>query len=142
MKNFATVSLLAALGGLILAPAPARAHDKTLAAIGGFIGGVIVGSSIEHSRPGPQYCGPDYDRGPRVAVSYGAPRHGYWRVVTIKTWVPARWVVFHDYGHKVRRYEPGYFRYRTERVWVDSFDRRDGRWNDRGDDHRRDGRRY
>jgi len=45
--------------------------------------------------------------------------HGYWKEVTVKTWVPARWVVSHDRrGREFRTLENGYFTYRTDRVWV------------------------
>ena len=45
---------------------------------------------------------------------------GYWREVVVKTWVPARWVLSHGHhGRPVRAYQPGYFTFNTERVWVD-----------------------
>jgi hypothetical protein len=41
----------------------------------------------------------------------------------VKTWVPERWVVSRDrWGRPVRHCEPGYFTYRTERVWVEGRD--------------------
>lgn len=46
MNKTATVSLLAA-SALLFAPKPAVAGDKELAAIGGFIGGLIIGSQID-----------------------------------------------------------------------------------------------
>ena len=48
-----------------------------------------------------------------------APR-GYWEEVVVKTWVPERVVFSRDrWGRSVRVCEPGYFAYRTDRVWVD-----------------------
>jgi hypothetical protein len=45
---------------------------------------------------------------------------GYWREISVRTWVPARWVVSCDRrGREIRRFEDGYFTYRTDRVWVD-----------------------
>jgi hypothetical protein len=45
---------------------------------------------------------------------------GYWKEVVVKTWVPERWVSSRDrWGRHVRVCEPGYFTYRTDRVWVD-----------------------
>lgn len=67
-----------------------------------------------------------------VAPAYGVPmapviiehRHeeprGYWKEIVVKTWVPARWVVSYvSHGRELRRYEPGYFAYNTDRVWID-----------------------
>lgn len=54
---------------------------------------------------------------PRVVV---APSRGYWEEVVVKTWVPERWVTGQDrWGRHVRVCEPGYFTYRTDRVWVE-----------------------
>jgi hypothetical protein len=60
-----------------------------------------------------------YDRGydSRDRRDHG-PR-GYWKEITVKTWVPARWVVSRDRrGREFRTMEKGYFTYRTDRVWV------------------------
>lgn len=48
MNKTATVSLLAA-SALLFAPKPAAAGDKELAAIGGFIGGLIIGSQLDRN---------------------------------------------------------------------------------------------
>lgn len=59
----------------------------------------------------PVYRAPDYCPPP-------APR-GYWKDVSVKVWVPAEWVVSRDRrGCEVRSLRPGYFTYRTDRVWV------------------------
>jgi len=72
-------------------------------------------------RPAPPVA---YVPAPVVVV---APR-GYWKDVQVQTWVPERWVVrTNRWGRSERYCEPGYYAYRTERVWVDG--RRD---NDRG----------
>src|SRR5690349_16355710 len=66
--------------------------------------------------------------GPPPAVAYTPPTvvyaparsHGYWKDVSVKTWVPERWVTSRDrWGRPVRVCEPGYYTYRTDRVWVD-----------------------
>jgi len=75
---------------------------------------------------------PVYAPAPRVVVApaanyyapavpvYNEPARGYWKDVTVKTWVPERWVTSRDrWGHAVRVCEPGYYTYRTDRVWVD-----------------------
>ena len=62
--------------------------------------------------PAPVVCAPP-------AVVY-APHRGYWKEVVVKTWVPERWLHTRDrWGRTVRVCEPGYYTYRTERVWVD-----------------------
>ena len=46
---------------------------------------------------------------------------GYWKEITVKTWVPERWIVTYDRrGREIRSCSPGYFTYRTDRVWVDT----------------------
>jgi hypothetical protein len=89
------------------------------------------------ARPGPVIVAPRYE--PVVVVpaapTYGygyanpaplyrevcpppAPR-GYWTEVVVKDWVPAEWVVTRGFhGREVRSLRPGYFTYRTDRVWV------------------------
>ncbi|MSU48324.1 MAG: hypothetical protein EXS37_04400 [Opitutus sp.] len=58
---------------------------------------------------------------PAPTVVYApAPVHGYWKEIVVKTWVPERWLSSHDrWGRPVRVCEPGYFAFRTDRVWVD-----------------------
>ena len=57
---------------------------------------------------------------PTVVYAPVAPR-GHWEDVTVKTWVPERWTHSRDrWGRTVRVLEPGYYTYRTERVWVET----------------------
>lgn len=102
-----TIALLAAAS---LAALPARAsHDSR----------VIISGNVHINSAAPVYHAPAYC--PPPAVHY-APARGYWKDVVVKTWVPERWVVRHDrWGRPFRACEPGYFAYRTERVWVDGF---------------------
>lgn len=68
----------------------------------------------------PRYAPPAPSYYPAPARSY-SPVRGHWEDVTVKTWVPERWVMGRDrWGRHVRVLEKGYFTYRTERVWVDS----------------------
>ncbi len=82
------------------------------------------------ARPGPVIVAPRCDA-PVVVVpaapAYGYGRemrpapapHGFWKDVSVKVWVPAEWVVTRGHhGREVRTLRPGYFTYRTERVWV------------------------
>jgi hypothetical protein len=116
MKTKITALALLSVAALSFAPKPAHAGDKELAAIGGFIGGVIVGSVLNKGHTD-VYCPP----APPVVVVHHDRRHGhgYWHENRVKVWVPARWVYERDRrGHSVKRYVAGYYDYRTERVWV------------------------
>ena len=67
---------------------------------------------VRDDRGGPSYGYSDRSR-------REAPR-GYWRDVTVKTWIPERWVMTRNrWGRAVRIFEPGYFTCSTTRVWVD-----------------------
>lgn len=120
------------------APKTAQANDAG-AAIGGFIGGVIVGSVIAD-----QHRGPDavvIEAGYRDYGPHHGPR-GYWRNVHTRVWVPGFWTMDRDrWGRPFRRYVEGHYELRRDRVWVsyndhghgrydrhDRYDRRDRRW--------------
>lgn len=116
-------------------PKTAQANDAG-AAIGGFIGGVIVGSVIAD-----QHRGPD-----AVVVEAGyrdyGPR-GYWRDVHTRVWVPGFWTMGRDHwGRPYRHYVEGHYELRRDRVWVSHNDygrRRYDRYDrhDRHDPHDR-----
>ncbi len=81
--------------------------------------------------PAPVYVAP--------APIYYAPPQGCWELVTTKVWVPARWVEIRDqWGCHQRVLEPGYFSYRTERVWVDGRGYRSDRGYGYDDGYRSD----
>ena len=118
-----------------LAPQPALAGDRGLAALGGFVGGVLVGSAISSNHYD------NYATAPAVVVNdrgYFADRcddfgnrfddrvnSGYWKVVSVRIWVPGYWVVERDRsGRSFRHYSAGHNEYRTDRRWV-AHDRRD-----------------
>lgn len=146
MNKLATLSLLAA-GALAFTPQSAVAGDKTVAAIGGFIGGLIVGSQVNsHSSHTTviydDHCPPP---GPVVIVSNGP---GYWIERPVQVWVAPTWIITYDpWNRPIRRYVAGHHTTRMEKVWVNHTrptrhiarhdDRRPGR-NDRYD--RRDRR--
>ena len=133
MKTKLTAIALVAIAALAFAPKPARAGDEGIAAIGGFIGGVIVGSVINNDRHDRDYpvhgtIGVDvgYNRG-GYGYDHGHRGHrdGYWKNVTVRHWVPDRWIVEYDRrGREYRRVIPGHYVLRTDRVWV-SYDRHD-----------------
>jgi hypothetical protein len=99
--------------------------------------GVNVGSPSY--RPAPPTV--VYAPAPTVVV---APAHGYWKEIVVKTWVPERWVVRHNRWGRPERYcEPGYYAYRTDRVWVAGRPDHRGRDRDYGygyEDRRHDDR--
>lgn len=120
MKILASLSLLAA-GALALAPGTARAGNDGLAAVGGFIGGLIVGTSLDHGHRSDHGHGHYRDSRPR----------GYWKEINVRTWVPGYWAYEGGrHGHGRRYYVEGCYGYRTERVWVSD----DRHGDDRHDD--------
>ncbi len=99
---------------LALAPA-AHAGKKERAAIGGFIGGLIVGHALNQH----QYSHPVHET---VVVYDHHPRHapaGYWQENRVKVWVPGYWASRIDRcGTRDRYYISGRHEWRIERVWV------------------------
>lgn len=124
MKN-KILTLTATLATLAALAAPARAGDrgdKVAAAIGGFIGGVIVGSHLDRHdhRPAPVIISTPPPCEPEVIVVHDRPQ-GHWEMVGTRVWVPGRWVTGVDScGRRVRTQTAGYYENRTQRVWVES----------------------
>lgn len=139
MKNkfrFALISILL----ISLGAGRLQAGDDGLAALGGFVAGVITGVIIEDSH--------DRDR-VRVSV-YGERGHrddryghrdyryghksshgpaGHWETKRVRVWVPGRWERgVNRCGDRVSVWRPGHYEWHKERVWVSYGDRgrRDG----------------
>jgi hypothetical protein len=142
MKKFAMFALIAA-AALTVTPKSAfagRNDDTAVAAIGGFIGGLVLGAALDNDHD--RYD--RYDRGTVVIGGGYRDRHyrdhdgGYWKTVTTKHWVPGYWTHTRDRrGRSIRVFVDGHWDYRTDRVWVsydrhDRHDRRDGYGYDRG----------
>ena len=130
MTNKITALALVAATAFSAAPNPAKAGDKELALVGGLIGGLIIGSAIADNSP-------SYTRSTTVVVDSGRDRfddcndRGYWKVITVKEWVPGAWIIERSHhGREYRRFVSGHYIYRNDRVWVAS-DRHDR--NDRND---------
>ncbi len=122
MKTIAFVSLLSA-ATLAFTPAPAKAGSDGFAALGGFIGGLVVGHAISDHRPGPPSTGVivAHRYGDRYDSRYDGghhERHGYWDSVRVKVWVPGYWTTCHERGRRISYHTPGRYERRTERVWV------------------------
>jgi len=139
---------IAAAALLVATPRGAIAGGEGIAAIGGFIGGMIVGSQVgsththttetivvEHTTvpAAEQPPAPEAAEGVRTlplpvdpptttTTTTTVTRNGvpgYWEERPVQTWVPARWITTYDrYGFPVRRYEPGHYQTHVGRVWV------------------------
>ena len=105
-----TIALLATAAAL----AANSARADTRVSVGVNLGGPAY-------RPAPPAV--VYAPAPPPTVVYApapVPARGYWKDVTMKTWVPERWVSSRDrWGRPVRVCDPGYYTYTTNRVWVD-----------------------
>lgn len=135
MKKLATVSLVA-IAALALAPKPASANDKALAALGGFIGGLIVGTNVNQSYHAPVYYAADCPPPATVVVVNG--QYGYWQEAPIQVWIAPTWVIVRDrWDRPVRRYVAGHYETRARRVWVTVDRRHYDRHGSRHYDHRR-----
>lgn len=137
MKRIA-IALLATTAAL--AASSARADTRVSI-------GVNVGAPVyRHPAPTVVVAPPPVVAYTPAPVIVAAPSRGYWKEVVVKTWVPERWVSSHDrWGRHVRVCEPGYYAYRTDRVWVDGrhdhghhygHDRGNHYGHDRDRDHR------
>lgn len=128
MKTIAFVSLLSATA-LALTPAPAKAGSDGVAALGGFIGGLIVGHAINDHRSGPpstevvvthRYVDRRESRhhDSRHDRHYSHDRRGYWDSVRVQVWVPGYWTTRYERGRRTNCHIPGRYEWRLERVWV------------------------
>jgi hypothetical protein len=131
MNKIAITSVLAVMTGLAGAPQSANAgDDEVLAAVGGFIGGVIVASAANqhYSDQDAYYAHDGYNN--RYPVNHRYDRRDYRRDygrdhrqwVTVRVWVPGRWIIRYDnYGRRERCYVRGHYEHRRE------YGRHDGR---------------
>lgn len=132
MKTKLTALLLTAVAALTLVPKPAQAGDKELALIGGFIGGLMIGSAINQSHQSAYG-----DHGTTIVVHDADYRdRGYWDYTTVRVWVPSCWETRIEFGRRTRIFIPGHYVIRRERVWVahhgDRHDRHDRHGHRRG----------
>jgi hypothetical protein len=114
MNKLANIALCTA-AILSLAPSPAMAGSKERAAIGGFIGGLIIGHAITDSYR--STCPPE----PGFVVVHDGCRStccGYWKETRIKVWVPGYWDTRYHHGTRVRFYVAGRHEWRVNRVWI------------------------
>jgi hypothetical protein len=133
MNTKITALILAAATAFAFTPKPAIADHKELAVVGGIIGGIIIAAAIS------DYGDNNFNH---ATVGYRSGDHcsdGYWNTVAVKVWVPGYWVVERGHhGHSHRRFVPGHYEGRNDRVWVaynrhNRYDRHDDRRGDRYD---------
>jgi hypothetical protein len=123
------LAFMSLLAGLVVSTS--RAETGAYASVDVQSGPVVAAPVGVPMMPLPRYA-PGYATVP--PVRYEAPR-GYWRDVTVRSWVPDRWIVTPGrHGRTVRVFEPGHFVCSTDRVWVESrrgddFGRHMDRWN-------------
>jgi len=107
--KLATYALLAGLAGF--ATTAARADHGRINV------GVAVAVAPTYSVPA--YYPPTTNYYPAAPVV-----RGHWDDVTVKTWIPGRWITSRDrWGRPVQVFENGRYAFRTERVWVDGRSR-------------------
>lgn len=134
-NKFIVASAFAALSGFaVLANTACAGPDIHLSiGFGGRPGPVIVAPHCDVPAPVVIVPARGYGQGNGYGQGYGyghsepvyrdacpppAPR-GYWTDVSVRVWVPAERVVTCDHhGRTIYAVRPGYFTYRTDRVWV------------------------
>ncbi len=133
MKNTLRYLMIAAIA-LGFSAAPSHADDEAVAALGGFLAGVITGVVIDDHGP--------HHRGPAVEVAIGSRhgrydrhdryghrgrydrydrhrRSGHWEIRYVKVWIPGR----HEYvrdacGRRIKVWRPGHHVKRPQKVWI------------------------
>ena len=126
MKNILKLSLVSLLV-LGLNTTRVQADDEALAAIGGFVAGMITGAVIDHHSDRVHVS---VNAGFGHSRDYRHARNGHWEIKRVQVWVPGRWIVKVDRcGDRIRIWEKGHYSWRRDRVWV-SYDRRG--YRDRG----------
>ena len=109
MKRIA-LALLASAAAL----AATTARADTRLSIGVHVGAPLYSPAPVYT-PAPVVCPP------APTVVYAPPARGYWKDVTVRTWVPERWTMSRDrWGRPIRVCEPGHYALTTSRVWVET----------------------
>jgi hypothetical protein len=134
---------------LVINAPKAQAGDEAIAAIGGLIGGILIGSAIDDHH----YASDGHYRrnhGPSVVIQTNHGRRGHWKYVRVRTWAPGHWVRdYDDCGNGRKYWVQGHYTHRKNKVWVgDRYSRHNNRHNsysnhrrDRHDSYRDDSRR-
>jgi hypothetical protein len=115
MKTTKLALATLALAGAAVFANTASAHTDFRVSIGFGVPAPVV----RYASAPVAYCPAPVVAAPVVVMPRYEHPAGYWKDVVVKTWVPARYVDTRGHhGRIVRVLEPGYFTYRTERVWV------------------------
>ncbi|WP_269523553.1 hypothetical protein [Coraliomargarita parva] len=148
MKHSKKLILLPALCLALGTGRASAGDDEAVAAIGGFIGGIIATKVFDHHKDhhrshevviietnsccgGHGYHEKSCNKGRDKYFRHGHKKHdcdrrcpeygpsGYYKVVTVKVWIPGCWTYERDRcGNRIKRWEPGYYEYEKKRVWV------------------------
>lgn len=138
MKKILSMALVATCSLSLPSNAVQAGDDEAIAAIGGFVVGLIAGSIAEKDTHYSRHHSYSYSSHPsyhdnRVhyphynARSHTAyPRHysapevtGRWETRRVKKWVPGHWeIAYNSCGDRIKVWRNGYHRWETERVWV------------------------
>lgn len=130
MKKLLTIACV--IGTTILQPSIAQADssDKALAAIGGFLGGVVATNIVNDHRESKAYYHRSNKscRETKVIVRSGSyNRHrgdGHYEYRRVKVWNPGYWEFTRDAcGRRVKVWNKGYYSFRREKVWVEHCER-------------------
>lgn len=150
MNKYIKILLVPALA-LGLSTGQAKADDEAVAAIGGFLGGIIATKVFDHHKSHRNHCSTTviYSHGhhkhkcDHKCSHYRSNRHykhghhkhkcdrscshhrpsGHYETVRVREWVPGCWEVsYNRCGDRIRTWVPGHHTYVTKRVWVAHHD--------------------
>lgn len=132
--------LIITLIALGLGCGQSHADDKAIAAIGGFLAGIITGAAIEDHHDSHHHGAsvristgsyhPDYHYSGSRCHSHGRyactacytvthRKTGHWEVRHVRVWVPGHWeFVRNSCGDHIRVWKSGYYSTRPQKVWI------------------------
>ena len=125
MKTYIRYILVSVIA-LGLSAGKSHAGDEAVAAIGGFLAGIITGVVIDddhhhgsiHVSSGIR-CYKHSRHGCEACSGHGHRSSGYWETRHVRVWVPGHWeYVRNRCGDRIRVWKSGYYTTRREKVWV------------------------
>jgi hypothetical protein len=138
MKKALTLALIGLTTWTLPTSSVQAGDDEAIAAIGGFVLGLVTGSIAKDSGHNGYRHSDTYYRNrshTRYSNNYSSYRHdsydrhhvsqptGRWETRRVKKWVPGFWEVRYNHcGDRIKVWRNGHYRYETERVWVSFCD--------------------
>lgn len=121
MNKILIVTVLCAT--CLINPPKANAINEEWSAVAGFVGGVLAANAFDnhsHRTVTVNHYDNYYQR-----TEYYRPSGRYeWR--STRVYIPGRWVYeYTPCGRRERIWQPGYYTYERERVWVSGYSRCD-----------------